>query len=180
MFISYVDTPLDNRWLSLFVNESTNKNSWETFCSLINVSLTYDPIGWGLPYNYLLSSDDSAETLVEVSMHTLLLLLNRHQTMQTNLFQMYLKALGKESDTDFTFLYSHISTLMNNPLQSKNTYLPHSGKAIQCNQEILLFFWTLISSNKVIGRILFYFFVSNLSIIFVGIYESYTQQRRCY
>jgi len=146
------DGPVDSNvnWLSLFVSDKTNKYTWEIFCSLINTGLTYDPVGWGLPYNYLLSSDNSGETLAEVSLHTLLVLLNRHETLESasNSFQIYMRSLGKENTADFKFIFANITTLLKNPLKAKNTYLPGSGKPIQSDQEILLFFWTFISSNK--------------------------------
>lgn len=111
--------------------------------------MTYDPVGWGLPYNYLLSSDDLAETLAELSLHTSLLLLNRHQTLSSNVFRTYLTSLGRESNTELIFLYSRMATLLSNPLESKNSYLPSSGKAINAYQEVLLLFWTIICTNSV-------------------------------
>ena len=148
ILLSSIDAPISNTFLNLFVNEGYNTNSWELFCSLLNTSLTYDPVGWGLPYNYLLSSDDSAEILVGVSLQTLLLLLNRHQTTSSNIFLIYLRAMGKESNDDFHFLYSHISTLFVNPLETTRTYLPGSSKAIESQEELLLLFWTIISCSS--------------------------------
>ena len=46
------------------------------FTSLLNVVCAYDPIGYGLPYNYLLVND-AREPLVEVALHVLIVCLDQ-------------------------------------------------------------------------------------------------------
>jgi hypothetical protein len=44
------------------------------FLSLVNVACTYDPVGWGLPYNYLMFSDPREElTYISLQLLTVLL-----------------------------------------------------------------------------------------------------------
>ena len=48
----------------------------EVFFSLLNTALSYDPVGWGLPYASVLAPDSARERLVDTSLHVLLLLLD--------------------------------------------------------------------------------------------------------
>ena len=68
----YLDTP--NRWLDEFTR---NRELFPPtfFYSLLNVSCSYDPIGWGLPYNYLLFSD-LQEPLTDCALQLLAVLLD--------------------------------------------------------------------------------------------------------
>lgn len=46
------------------------------FTSLLNVICSYDPVGYGLPYNYLLTTD-SREPLVQTALQVLIVCLDR-------------------------------------------------------------------------------------------------------
>jgi Dyggve-Melchior-Clausen syndrome protein len=50
------------------------------FSSLVNVVCAYDPIGWGVPYNHVLFSD-SMESLNDVALHLLVILLNHKPSL---------------------------------------------------------------------------------------------------
>jgi hypothetical protein len=132
-----------NGWLDAFVR-SDNQRAKITLFSLINTSLNYDPVGWGLPYNYLLF-EDTQEEIVDISLHLLAVILN--YTNNDNIFLLHLQEITASSD--FTFLYKGLSTLLNNPIYAKSSYLPASTKEIGCYQEQLLLFWALITHNKV-------------------------------
>jgi hypothetical protein len=45
-----------NKWLDYFVSNE-DRYSLLLFNSLWNVIVTYDPVGWGVPYNHVLFSD---------------------------------------------------------------------------------------------------------------------------
>jgi hypothetical protein len=50
----FANTP--NKWLHHFVT-TKSYYSFGLFCSLLNVTCTYDPIGYGIPYNHLVFAD---------------------------------------------------------------------------------------------------------------------------
>lgn len=54
------------------------------FFSLLNSVVTYDPVGWGVPYAGSIVTDDR-ETLVDASLQVLLVLLDFGQTSETSL-----------------------------------------------------------------------------------------------
>lgn len=62
------------RWIAHFTSAG-NRHVLPLFTSLLNVVCSYDPIGYGLPYNYLLFSD-SREPLVQASLQVLIVCLD--------------------------------------------------------------------------------------------------------
>ncbi|KAF6773307.1 hypothetical protein AHF37_08187 [Paragonimus kellicotti] len=62
-----------NRWVSYFTS-ANNRHALPLFASLLNVVCAYDPVGFGLPYNYLMFSD-TREPLVEVALQVLCIVL---------------------------------------------------------------------------------------------------------
>ncbi|KAG7275854.1 hypothetical protein CRUP_033267, partial [Coryphaenoides rupestris] len=157
---------------------SDSKNPWVAhalplFTSLLNVVCAYDPVGYGIPYNHLLFSDQR-ERLVEMAMQILVVTLE-HEVAPTagaaaaaaldtlegpgspyasedheptgpdNLFVNYLSRIHREED--FGFILKGLGRLMNNPLAQ--TYLPHSTKKINFHQELLILFWKICDFNKV-------------------------------
>ena len=62
-----------NQWIAYFTS-TENRHALPLFTSLLNVVCSYDPVGYGLPYNYLMFSD-FREPLVEVTVFLMLLLL---------------------------------------------------------------------------------------------------------
>ena len=63
-----------NKWLDI-VACIPSYHSLGLFFSLVNASCSYDPIGWGVPYNHFLFSD-TKEGLAETSLQVLSILLN--------------------------------------------------------------------------------------------------------
>ena len=162
LYISPEGAPVPNRWLRFFSEEENNTKAWEMFCSVLNASVTYDPVGWGMPYNYWVSSGAVHEEFSEVSLHLLLVLLDRSRAGEdANLFRIFQKALGREIPSELGFLYDHISALLENPLVAKRSYLPGSAKAIQSSQELSMLLWTLLTLNQVGQRLLPHSLTSN-------------------
>ncbi|KAJ3401821.1 AAA ATPase afg3 [Chytriomyces hyalinus] len=177
--------------------------------SLLNTSLAYDPVGWGLvPYNHVVFGD-AHEQLVTVSLQTLVALLDLGAVKA--LSELHLddativpdavaeegKASGLASPTDTTqsdplskvpfgnndFRYflskinaeddlnvmvDGISRILNNPLQSANTYLPGSTKKVNVHTEMIMLFWKVYELNEVnsdkiliISAALIYFMVES-------------------
>ena len=57
-----------------FLIISNNRHALPLFTSVLNIIFSYDPVGYGLPYNYLMFTD-SRENLVEVSAQLLCVIL---------------------------------------------------------------------------------------------------------
>lgn len=155
-----------NKWLSFF-SSAGNRHALPIFTSLLNLVCSYDPLGYGVPYNHLMFAD-YREPLVEVAAQLLVVLLD-HDSMQPtpttmngtdtehsfeeppvdNLFCNYLSRIHREED--FYFILHGVANLLNNPLVQ--TYLPNSCKKVSFHQELLVLFWKMCDQNK---KFLFY------------------------
>lgn len=138
------------RWVSRFAS-AENKHVLPLFTSLLNVVCSYDPVGYGLPYNYLLVGD-SREPLVQAALHVLVVCLDKDSQPTNddtgyvqNFFVNYLSRIHREND--FEFVLRGISRLLNNPLQS--SYLPNSTKKVAFHQELLVLLWKCCEYNQV-------------------------------
>ncbi|CAM9405680.1 unnamed protein product [Lampetra planeri] len=147
-----------NSWVKLFCSKE-NRHTLALFTSLLNVVFAYDPVGYGVPYNYLLVRDHR-EPLVEMACQVLIAALDGEHSLpgspffgfsigdsenpQLNLFVTYLSKI--HTDEDFQFILSGLVRLLNNPLQQ--TYLPYSTKRVHFHQELLVLFWILCQQNK--------------------------------
>lgn len=142
----------NNRWMDLIVAHSPFY-SRALFLSLLNTACAYDPVGLGIPYNYMLFAD-TREPLVEVSLQILVVLLSHHaifrmsdkQTSPSNSWISYIKEVTEISD--YEFLYNALSRLLNNPIVALGTYLPNSTKRVRCHQEMLMLFWKIMVYNN--------------------------------
>ena len=155
-----------NGWIEAITRPENSNHSKIIFYSLLNTALNYDPIGWGLPYNYLLF-EDTQEEIVDISLQILAVLLNYSSTSHDNIFILNLKEINGVAE--FNFIYRGLSTLLNNPIYSKNSYLPASTKEIGCYQEQLIIFWSFITYNRVCSYP-FIYFINYLFIVYLFIY----------
>lgn len=154
-----------NPWLDYLTLKSTPFTPI-LLASLMNVSMRYDPVGWGVPYNHVLSQDVS-EQLMNVSLELLSVILEHKSTIQLqpaqyqqtpahqalhgpvvidkpadrNVFIELLERLGPD---DFTYIFNGVIRILNNPVVATHTYLPNSTKSISCQQEMLAVFWQLM------------------------------------
>lgn len=149
-----------NMWISYFTSFK-NQNALSIFTSLLNIIFSYDPVGYGLPYNYLMFTD-SREALVEICCQMLCVCLEFNVAQnpdlndelrdessvetysKSNLFISYISRIHR--DEDFAFILKGFSRLLNNPMSQ--TILPGSSKRINFHQELLVLFWKFCDYNK--------------------------------
>uniref|UniRef100_A0A3Q2CV89 HID1 domain containing n=1 Tax=Cyprinodon variegatus TaxID=28743 RepID=A0A3Q2CV89_CYPVA len=138
-----------NPWVAFFCS-AENRHALPLFTSLLNVVCSYDPVGYGIPYNHLLFSDHRGQ-LVEQALQTLIVTLEHEPGSAMtapagpdNLFVNYLSRIHREED--LSFVLRGLAQLLNNPLIQ--TYLPRSTKKIQFHQELLILFWKFCDFNK--------------------------------
>ncbi|KAK7506381.1 hypothetical protein BaRGS_00002493 [Batillaria attramentaria] len=153
-----------NQWMQYFTS-TENRHALPLFTSLLNCLCSYDPVGYGVPYNHLMFTD-SREPLVEVALQVLCVTMENDSSSgavtvdgtssgtamdqgsdaggSDNLFLNYLSRIHREED--FAFILKGITRLLNNPLTQ--TYLPGSCKRIQFYQELLVLFWKMCDINK--------------------------------
>ena len=141
------------------------------FYSLINVVLGYDPIGWGMPYGNLVTTD-TAKSLMETAVQTLIILLDYGHPIEIPLvndqinsssgisvttsplqyvnptdidaqgFNIFRKLLGSiDAPDQLNFMFRGFSRLLNNIHQSQTTYLPYSVTKIDIEQVSSLFIY---------------------------------------
>ncbi|CAI5456002.1 unnamed protein product [Caenorhabditis angaria] len=139
------------RWVTQFTS-STNRHVLPIFTSLLNVVCAYDPVGYGLPYNYLLFND-SREPLVEIALQVLIVCLDKESQGKNddtgyleNYFINYLSRIHREED--FDFMLKGITRLLSNPIQSSASYLPNSTKKVNFHQELLVLLWKCCEFNQ--------------------------------
>ncbi|KAI1731955.1 high-temperature-induced dauer-formation protein [Ditylenchus destructor] len=140
------------RWITRF-SSAENRHVLPLFTSLLNTICSYDPVGYGLPYNHLLIGD-SREPLVQAAIQVLIVCLDRDSAPKNeegdqagytdNFFVNYLSRIHREDD--FDFMLKGLTRLLNNPLQP--SYLPNSSKKIAFHQELLILLWKCCEYNQ--------------------------------
>ncbi|CAG9537149.1 unnamed protein product, partial [Cercopithifilaria johnstoni] len=137
------------RWIARFTS-AENRHVLPLFTSLLNVVCAYDPIGYGVPYNYLLFTD-SREPLMQIALQVLIVCLDsetqssvKKNEYADNFFINYLSRIHREED--FEFMLKGMTRLLTNPLVA--TYLPSSTKKITCHQELLVLLWKCCEYNQ--------------------------------
>ncbi|XP_041362386.1 protein HID1-like [Gigantopelta aegis] len=155
-----------NPWIHYFTS-TENRHALPLFTSLLNLVCSYNPVGFGVPYNHLMFADHR-EPMVEIALQVLCVTLENEALVNQNisvdgtsnsgtameqatdsggpdnLFVNYLSRVHREED--FGFILKGITRLLNNPLTQ--TYLPGSCKKIQFHQELLVLFWKMCDINK--------------------------------
>lgn len=149
-----VVTSTTDRFLRAVTSESNPLVPTLTF-SLVNVVFSYDPVGWGVPYNQQMFGD-SREPVVDTALHLLLVMLNARYRVTTaeeeeiqNQDKNAVVALIADMNRPETLgrLYDGFVRLLVNPMQANNTWMPYSMKQIRCHQELLIFLWDIIDLN---------------------------------
>ncbi|EJW80507.1 HID-1 family protein [Wuchereria bancrofti] len=137
------------RWIARFTS-AENRHVLPLFTSLLNIVCAYDPVGFGVPYNYLLFTD-SREPLVQTALQVLIVCLDsetqssdKKNEYADNFFINYLSRIHREED--FEFMLKGMTRLLTNPLVA--TYLPSSTKKITCHQELLVLLWKCCEYNQ--------------------------------
>jgi len=147
LFVPPKDVATGNNFLTRVCSGSPLSRA--VFYSLLNTALSYDPVGWGVPYNHIIFSDPY-EVVANLSLQILLILLDYSPITKSertpNVFRGYFEELNKAED--FHFIYSRIETLLTSPLLSSNTYLPNSKKYVGWYEELMMFFWSSLNHNK--------------------------------
>jgi hypothetical protein len=137
------------------------------FRSLLNVVLSYDTVGWGIPFGGLISSGATSESFVSSCCQLLLILLDTNEEV----LQLHastsgspsIAAPGVEDDAaprslnkilndltdisdprDFEFMFNSILTLLSNPLIASNTSIPGALNSINFFQETIILLWKLL------------------------------------
>eukprot|EP00123_Amoebidium_parasiticum_P015452 comp22978_c1_seq1/m.36551 comp22978_c1_seq1/g.36551 ORF comp22978_c1_seq1/g.36551 comp22978_c1_seq1/m.36551 type:complete len:832 (-) comp22978_c1_seq1:91-2586(-) len=153
--------PSANKWLTTFVLRKNDEITFTFFVSLLNTVCQYDPVGYGIPYNYILLGD-SKEPLTVTCLHVLLLLLDHTTTTPTisshsttenggqtqeeegNVFIRYVLNITEKDSMDF--VADSIIDLLRNPLTKG--YLPGSSNHITFTSQLMLLTWRLLDYNK--------------------------------
>lgn len=168
----YSENP--NKWIAYFTS-SDNRHALPLFTSLLNTICAYDPVGFGVPYNHLLFTDNT-EPLVETCLQILIVTLDHDMSVQEHQMEQHQLELQRgqlrgghsqpslmlddgcgdnlfinylsrvHRDEDFQFILKGITRLLNNPLTQN--YLPNSTKRLHCHQELLILFWKICDYNK--------------------------------
>lgn len=155
--ILYQTAETCHQWNDRFLEAATARDcpfAPTLFYSLLNIVVSYDPVGWGVPYAGSIVSDDR-EVLVDLSLQVLLVLLDFGQTTATgtagegtsvpNVYRSLLTSLARPDD--FQLVFTGLSRLLNNYHQAMSTLLPNSIKQIKCHQELLVLLWKLLDEN---------------------------------
>jgi len=129
----------------------------------MNTVLGYDPVGWGVPYGNLVSTD-TAKPLMESAVHALVILLDygnpllppgaspdpaQHQLpyvlpndVDSQGFNVYRKILGSiEAPDQLNFIFRGFLRLLKNIPQAESSYLPYSITRVTIEQELLVLLW---------------------------------------
>ena len=123
-----------------------------TLCSLLNVTLKYNPASWRIPYDHVVTGDPK-QTYVATSLQFLLILLlypipedTSGSSPSKNFFRHFLGRLHRPQD--FQFIVDGMARTLHQPLNVTSSYLPGSQKPLRWAPEMLMLFWETIQCNK--------------------------------
>ena len=145
------ETP--NRFIARLVDtEHIHPRANGLFFSLMNIVLSYDPVGWGLPYSYLFSSS-VPQQLMEACLSTLGVLLayrngfvpGLHE-MHPNYFVQILRKLRKPES--FTFLYSGLVRILEGATTTSDAAYLYEKRSMECAEGIIALLFIVLFYNK--------------------------------
>ncbi|KAI9726030.1 MAG: hypothetical protein M1828_002038 [Chrysothrix sp. TS-e1954] len=120
-------------------------------CSLLNTTLTYNPVTWRVPYDHVVLRD-TKQTLVTYCLQLLLALTvypvpeSSGGTSPKNFYRHY---LGKVHRTqDFKLIVEGMTSVMRQPMSANTSFLPGSQKALTWTPEMIILFWEMLQCNK--------------------------------
>ena len=120
------------------------------FASLIGIVCSYDPIGFGVPYAGLISSDGGQQELVSISTQILAILVDFRYPEQSgeelNVFREILASISDEEEIDF--LASGILNSISTVSKSQGVLLPGSSPRVSHYQELLIFLFESLLINE--------------------------------
>uniref|UniRef100_A0A7S1C0L8 Dymeclin n=1 Tax=Corethron hystrix TaxID=216773 RepID=A0A7S1C0L8_9STRA len=157
--------PLASRWLAVAVAADA-PNAVCLFYSLLNIVLSHDPIGMGMPYSAAFNSDTHLR-LVELSVQMLIVLLDcglpgspesvlndngepivEFEEASKGGFNMFRTVLARIDTTrELTFCFNGFVRLLKNTFECQNTLLPGSVNRIKFHQELLVLLWKMLEEN---------------------------------
>ncbi|CAI5709079.1 unnamed protein product [Peronospora destructor] len=115
--ILYQTAETCNQWKDRFLEAATAPEcpfAPTLFYSLLNIVVSYDPVGWGVPYVGSIVTDDR-EVLVDLSLQVLLVLLDFGQTTEKNVMPT-LKPQPGSATPATNRLSSSVTSEMSNPV----------------------------------------------------------------
>jgi len=155
-----------SRWL-MRITDGTNFHTATLFCSLFSTVLSYDPVGWGVPYLGLLKRG-SEEEMVDLSLQLLCVLLDydpegarepdtegvrivdreeeASERETRNVFRAFLRS--RRSPEEIDMMFTGIVRLLSTVHQAEDTVLPGSFRSVGFYQEALVLFWHLVTLNQ--------------------------------
>lgn len=134
----------DNKFLSLAVSDRM-PHVHNLVYSLLNFVTAYDPRG-SLPYSSQLFTDHYTQ-YIETSLHVLSVLLQHKPKGHANVYHTFFQQF--RNTLDMTHLYSKMTLLLRNVVDSHNTYLPSSQKLIEFYEEVLLLLWLILGEAPI-------------------------------
>lgn len=166
--------PTKSRWLAVATALDV-PNAELLFYSLMNATLGFDPVGFGMPYGSAFASEAPTQ-LMERSIQLLIVLLDygapaeppgmqqpaaadaetkaeaqptagvaTSATATQNVFRNLLARI--DSPEDFDFIFSGLSRLLNNTHEAQSTVMPGALMQVECYAELLVLFWKLMEEN---------------------------------
>lgn len=159
-------TAKGNRFVSYIVSADSIMAQL-VFRSLLNTVLSYDTVGWGLPFGGLISTGPTSERFVSSCCQLLLVLLDTNDDVlqlhastsgyaavatadadggdAPRSLNLVLNDLTDISDPrDFEFMFNSILTLLTNPLMASSSSIPGALTSISFFQEAIILLWKLL------------------------------------
>ena len=122
--------PACNKWLVAACSSEFPNSSLLLF-SLLNAALSYDPVGWGLPFG-----TDTEEPLRTVSIQVLVVLLDFAQPKDDSSGNVYCDIIASiHSAEDLSYVYTNVCRLLNLIPQAAKSYITPSSDTPSSYQE---------------------------------------------
>lgn len=145
--------PANNKFVEILFNpQKTHPKASGLFFSALNTILSYDPVGWGLPYNYLFSSS-VPEQLVECCISILSVMLSYANDVfpvgndcSPNYFIQIIRKLRKPES--FDFLFSGLVRLLEaSTIADSSAYL-YEKRKMGCVEGVVSILFIILMHNK--------------------------------
>lgn len=159
---------ISHNWIDYIVKEDGSKSPlWNTlFISLFNLVLRFDPVGWGVPYNYKFYND-IRERLMNVSIQLLCIFLNYKVVVnqqpphysqsfpdefpeleQPQVDNRVVSLVWGLEDKDRKLIFEGMIRILENPAYTSKAVLPGSTRPVSVVDEALILIWVMMQTDR--------------------------------